>query len=94
MKRQFSQNVKNYIIGIISNSYAVYLFCMQVTDVSGANNALDDANGHGTHVCGTAGSMTYGVAKNVKLFSARISNDPEGASDSAYVFCLSVTVYV
>src|SRR5262249_31160264 len=33
------------------------------------DNALpaDDCNGHGTHVAGTTGGSTYGVAKNVRL---------------------------
>lgn len=31
-----------------------------------------DCNGHGTHVAGTIGSSTYGVAKGVKLFAVRV----------------------
>ncbi|HEY9402991.1 MAG TPA: S8 family serine peptidase [Pyrinomonadaceae bacterium] len=31
-----------------------------------------DCNGHGTHVAGTIGSATYGVAKNAKLWSVRV----------------------
>jgi len=31
-----------------------------------------DCNGHGTHVAGTIGSKTYGVAKNVKLIGVRV----------------------
>jgi len=32
----------------------------------------DDCNGHGTHVAGTLGGKTYGLAKGVKLVSVRV----------------------
>lgn len=32
----------------------------------------DDCNGHGTHVAGTIGGKTYGVAKNVSLIAVRV----------------------
>ncbi|MDQ3407814.1 MAG: S8 family peptidase [Chloroflexota bacterium] len=32
----------------------------------------DDCNGHGTHVAGTIGSSTYGVAKSVRLYAVRV----------------------
>jgi subtilisin family serine protease len=39
-----------------------------ITDGLGTN----DGNGHGTHVAGTVGGSTYGVAKNVTLVSVRV----------------------
>jgi subtilisin family serine protease len=34
--------------------------------------SADDCNGHGTHVSGTVGGSTYGVAKSVKLVAVRV----------------------
>ena len=34
----------------------------------------DDCNGHGTHVAGTVGGSTYGVAKGVRLVGVRVLN--------------------
>jgi len=33
-----------------------------------------DCNGHGTHVAGTVGGTTYGVAKNVELVAVKVLN--------------------
>ncbi|HVE81762.1 MAG TPA: S8 family serine peptidase [Myxococcales bacterium] len=35
-------------------------------------NGSSDCNGHGTHVSGTVGGITYGVAKSVSLFAVRV----------------------
>ncbi|MCX2971945.1 MULTISPECIES: S8 family serine peptidase, partial [Streptomyces] len=42
-------------------------------DAFGGNG--NDGNGHGTHVAGTVGGQTYGVAKKVDLVSVRVLND-------------------
>lgn len=34
--------------------------------------SADDCNGHGTHVAGTVGGATYGVAKEVRLVAVRV----------------------
>jgi len=39
--------------------------------VTSGGNA-DDCNGHGSHVAGTVGGKTYGVAKNVTLVAVRV----------------------
>jgi subtilisin family serine protease len=36
--------------------------------------SADDCNGHGTHVAGTVGGSTYGVAKQVRLVAVRVLN--------------------
>jgi subtilisin family serine protease len=36
--------------------------------------SADDCNGHGTHVAGTIGGSTYGVAKGVSLVAVRVLN--------------------
>jgi len=35
-------------------------------------NGWDDCEGHGTHVAGTAGGSTYGVAKNANIYAVRV----------------------
>ena len=44
-----------------------------------------DCNGHGTHVAGTVGSSTYGVAKNVTLHAVRVLNCSASGSVSTIV---------
>jgi serine protease len=45
----------------------------------------DDCNGHGTHVAGTIGSSTYGVAKAVRLHAVRVLNCSGSGSNSGVI---------
>ncbi len=44
-----------------------------------------DCNGHGTHVSGTVGGKTYGVAKSVKLVAVRVLNCSGSGSTSGVI---------
>jgi subtilisin family serine protease len=44
------------------------------TDTIGDGRNGQDCNGHGTHVAGTVGGATYGVAKGVALIAVRVLN--------------------
>ncbi|MFI7599121.1 S8 family serine peptidase [Actinoplanes sp. NPDC049681] len=44
----------------------------------------DDCNGHGTHVAGTVGGTSYGVAKGVQLVAVRVLNC-QGSGTTAQV---------
>lgn len=47
-------------------------------------NQMGDCHGHGTHVAGTVGSTTYGVAKKVRLHAVRVL-DCSGTGTTAQV---------
>ena len=51
--------------GRVSSGYSSILNAQGQADYT-------DCNGHGTHVAGTIGSKTYGVAKEVKLVNVRV----------------------
>ncbi|QUC22816.1 uncharacterized protein UV8b_07057 [Ustilaginoidea virens] len=44
-----------------------------------------DGNGHGTHVCGTIGSKTYGVAKKTKIYGVKVLDSNGSGSNSAVI---------
>jgi len=48
-------------------------------------NGTNDCNGHGTHVAGTVGSSTYGVAKSVTLRPVRVLNCSGSGSNSGVI---------
>jgi serine protease len=59
--------------------------------VSGGYTAIndgrgtDDCNGHGTHVAGTIGSTTYGLAKSVSLVPVRVLDCNGSGSNSGVI---------
>jgi subtilisin family serine protease len=44
-----------------------------------------DGNGHGTHVAGTVGSRTYGVAKKTKLYAVKVLNAQGSGTNSGVI---------
>ena len=48
-------------------------------------NGTNDCNGHGTHVAGTMGGTTYGVAKAVTLHAVRVLNCQGSGSTSGVI---------
>jgi aqualysin 1 len=52
-------------------------------DAFGGNT--NDCNGHGTHVAGTIGGSTFGVAKGVRLFAVRVLSCSGSGSTSGVI---------
>jgi subtilisin family serine protease len=54
-------------------------------DVMGDGRNGQDCHGHGTHVAGTIGGSTYGVAKSVSLVAVRVLNCSNGGTMSGLI---------
>lgn len=54
-------------------------------DAIGDGQNSNDCNGHGTHVAGTVGASTYGVAKNVRLYAVRVLGCNGSGSNSGVI---------
>lgn len=54
-------------------------------DAIGDGQNTNDCHGHGTHVAGTVGASTYGVAKSVRLFAVRVLNCSGSGSNSGVI---------
>lgn len=57
-------------------------FATDPTDALLGYDGSGDCDGHGTHVAGTVGGKTYGVAKQVKLVGVRVLNCAGYGSDA------------
>eukprot|EP00294_Goniomonas_avonlea_P001214 CAMPEP_0114561698 /NCGR_PEP_ID=MMETSP0114-20121206/12140_1 /TAXON_ID=31324 /ORGANISM="Goniomonas sp, Strain m" /LENGTH=521 /DNA_ID=CAMNT_0001747345 /DNA_START=82 /DNA_END=1644 /DNA_ORIENTATION=+ len=53
--------------------------------ISTVGGSSEDCAGHGTHVAGTVGGNTYGVAKGVHLFPVRVLDCDGWGSDSSVI---------
>lgn len=59
----------------------------------GDGNGTNDCNGHGTHVAGTIGGSTYGVAKNVRLVGVRVLDCSGSGSWSGVISGIDYVTY-
>ena len=68
--------VNAYIIdtGILFTHYEFNDRASGVYDAVDREGSAMDCNGHGSHVAGVIGGRTFGVAKQVRLFSVRVLN--------------------
>ncbi|WP_225077334.1 S8 family peptidase [Streptomyces sp. CoT10] len=81
-----ASNVTAYIIDTgIRTSHSEFGGRASVgTDTVGGGQNGQDCNGHGTHVAGTVGGKTYGVAKGISLVAVRVL-DCNGSGTTAGV---------
>jgi subtilisin family serine protease len=71
-----ASNVHAYIIdtGVLLTHSQFGGRAVSGTDAVDNDSNATDCNGHGTHVAGTVGGSTYGVAKAVQLVAVRVLN--------------------
>jgi subtilisin family serine protease len=77
--------VRIYVIdtGILTSHTQFGTRASAVFDAFGGNG--QDCNGHGTHVAGTAGGSTYGVAKSSLLRAVRVLDCAGSGSNSGVI---------
>lgn len=81
------QNVHAYIIdtGILVSHNEFGGRASVAYDAIGDGRNGIDCNGHGTHVAGTVGGSTYGVAKNVNLYAVRVLDCSGSGTNSGVI---------
>jgi subtilisin family serine protease len=79
--------VKAYIIDTGIRATHTQLAGRVISGFTAINDGLgtNDGNGHGTHVSGTVGGSTYGVAKNVTLVAVRVLDSSGSGTNSGVI---------
>ena len=79
--------VKAYIIDTGIRATHTQLAGRVISGFTAISDGLgtNDGNGHGTHVSGTVGGSTYGVAKNVTLVAVRVLDSSGSGTNSGVI---------
>src|ERR1041384_7577353 len=79
--------VKAYIIDTGIRATHTQIAGRVISGFTAINDGLGtkDGNGHGTHVSGTVGGSTYGVAKNVTLVAVRVLDSSGSGTNSGVI---------
>jgi len=79
--------VKAYIIDTGIRATHTQFAGRVISGFTAINDGLgtNDGNGHGTHVSGTVGGTTYGVAKNVTLVAVRVLDSSGSGTNSGVI---------
>ena len=79
--------VKAYIIDTGIRATHTQIAGRVISGFTAINDGLgtNDGNGHGTHVSGTVGGTTYGVAKNVTLVAVRVLDSSGNGTNSGVI---------